>query len=72
MDGGLVADRPKTLNQKSARALLESHGWVKTKGGKHNVKMEKPGFRPITLPKHRGQEYSVSLTRAILTQAGIN
>jgi predicted RNA binding protein YcfA (HicA-like mRNA interferase family) len=64
-------DVPKTLNQKSAQKLLQSYGWSKTKGGKHNVKMEKAGERPITLPSHRGQEYSVDLTRAILKQAAI-
>jgi predicted RNA binding protein YcfA (HicA-like mRNA interferase family) len=37
----------------------------------HVVKMEKDGERPITLPMHRGQEYSKNLTRAILKQAGI-
>ena len=50
---------------------LEEHGWVRTKGGKHNVKMEKDGHRPITLPMHKRQDYSASLTRAILKQAGI-
>jgi predicted RNA binding protein YcfA (HicA-like mRNA interferase family) len=62
---------PKTISQKTGRALLEKHGWTKTLGGKHNVKMEKDGERPITLPKHKGQEYSVDLTRRILKQAGI-
>ena len=40
-------------------------------GGKHNVKMERPGERPITLPMHKGQDYSPSLTAAILRQAGL-
>jgi predicted RNA binding protein YcfA (HicA-like mRNA interferase family) len=62
---------PKTISQKSGRKLLEGHGWAKTQGGKHNIKMEKIGERPITLPKHRGQEYSVDLTRRILKQAGL-
>lgn len=62
---------PKTLNQKSARKLLEVNGWTKTEGGKHNVKMEKDGMRPITLPKHRGEEYSTGLTRGILKAAGL-
>jgi predicted RNA binding protein YcfA (HicA-like mRNA interferase family) len=61
---------PKTISQKTGRTLLEGQGWTKTRGGKHNVKMEKEGERPITLPKHRGQEYSVDLTRRILKQAG--
>jgi predicted RNA binding protein YcfA (HicA-like mRNA interferase family) len=62
---------PKTISQKTGRILLERQGWTKTRGGKHNVKMEKEGERPITLPKHRGQEYSVDLTRRILKQAGL-
>jgi len=62
---------PKTISQKTGIVLLEKHGWSKTKGGKHNVKMEKDGERPITLPKHKGQEYSVDLTRRILKQAGL-
>lgn len=59
------------MNQKSARRLLEDHGWTKTTGGKHYVKMEKPGQRPITLPMHRGADYSKALTASILRQAGL-
>ncbi len=59
------------LNQRRAIKLLEEHGWEKTAGGKHGVKMRKPGSRPITLPRHRGQDYSRGLSRAILRQAGI-
>ena len=62
----------KLLNQKRARALLETHGWVKTFGGKHVVKMEKSGERPITLPMHKGQDYSKDLTQSILRAAGID
>jgi predicted RNA binding protein YcfA (HicA-like mRNA interferase family) len=50
---------------------LEAHGWAATRGGKHVVKMEKPGHRPITLPKHRGGDYGRSLTSAILREAGL-
>ena len=64
-------DIPKIINQRVAQKLLEDHGWVRTAGGKHGVKMEKDGCRPITLPMHRGQDYSRRLTRAILKQAGI-
>lgn len=60
------------MNQKEAQRLLEQAGWVRTKGGKHNVKMEKDGERPITLPKHKGGQYSKNLTRAILKQAGLS
>lgn len=62
---------PRILDQKSARALLEEHGWEMTIGGKHNVKMEKSGQRPITLPKHKGRDYSVSLSQRILKQANL-
>jgi len=64
--------QPKLLDQRSARRLLEQHGWEMTTGGKHVVKMEKEGQRPITLPYHRGQTYSRGLTAAILRQAGLD
>jgi predicted RNA binding protein YcfA (HicA-like mRNA interferase family) len=63
---------PMRLDQKSARRLLESHGWTAVRGGKHVVKMTKPGHRPITLPRHRGTTDGAGLTRAILRQAGLN
>ncbi len=61
----------KVLNQKAAIALLESHGWENTVGGKHVVKMKKTGQRPITLPHHKGRDYPKSLASAILREAGI-
>ncbi len=63
---------PRLLSQQRAIALLTRHGWTKTRGGKHNVKMTKPGHRPITLPQHRGSDYGKGLTRAILRQAGLS
>lgn len=63
---------PRLLSQRTARKLLEERGWAKTVGGKHNVKMEKSGQRPITLPKHKGADYSLGLTRSILKAAGID
>jgi predicted RNase H-like HicB family nuclease len=42
---------PKTLNQRAAQKLLERSGWVRAVGGKHSVKMEKQGRRPITPPR---------------------
>lgn len=62
---------PKRLSQATARKLLESNGWTCQVGGKHVVKMVKEGERPITLPAHKGQDYGVGLTRAILKQAGL-
>ncbi len=35
---------PKVLNQRGMKKLLEANGWVETVGGKHVVKMEKPGI----------------------------
>jgi predicted RNA binding protein YcfA (HicA-like mRNA interferase family) len=59
------------LNQKSAKKLLEEHGWREVRGGKHAVKMKKPGHRPITLPMHKGRGYHQGLTRSILREAGL-
>lgn len=67
----MAAPLPKRLNQKLGIALLRSNGWTRTLGGKHVVKMEKPGHRPITLPHHKGATYSADLTNAILRQAGL-
>jgi predicted RNA binding protein YcfA (HicA-like mRNA interferase family) len=64
-------DRPKTLNQKQAMKLLQSHGWERSTGGKHVVKMTKPGRRPVTLPHHKGRDYGPGLRAAILKQAGL-
>lgn len=62
---------PKVLSQKAAIRLLECHGWKRTLGGKHVVKMEKAGHRPITLPHHGGRDYGSGLRAAVLRQAGI-
>lgn len=51
--------------------ILERHGWVRTLGGKHVVKMEKEARRPITLPHCNGQQYSRDLTARIFKQAGL-
>lgn len=63
---------PQTLNQKSARKLLEWHDWTQERGGKHVVKMTKPGRRPITLPYNHGEDYPPGLRAAILKQAGFS
>lgn len=65
-------EAPKVLCQKSAIKLLKSHGWRQTLGGKHNVKMEKDGCRPVVLPMHKGRDYSPGLRAAILQQAGLD
>lgn len=62
---------PRTMTQREAESLLREHGWVRTQGGKHVVKMEKEGCRPVTLPMCAGGKYSASLTARILKQAGL-
>jgi predicted RNA binding protein YcfA (HicA-like mRNA interferase family) len=52
--------------------LLEQNGWEAVRGGKHVVKMTKDGERPITLPIHKGGDYSRGLTASILKQAGLD
>jgi len=59
-------------NQRSLKRLLEANGWTETMGGKHVVKMTKPGHRPITLPHDKESGgYTPGLTAAILRQAGL-
>lgn len=60
-----------TLSQKKAIKLLRENGWTQSRGGKHQVKMTKPGCRPITLPQHRGRDYPPGLASAIRRQAGL-
>lgn len=62
---------PTKMTQREARSLLELNGWICETGGKHVVKMTKEGRRPITLPHHHGEVYSVGLTSEILKQAGL-
>jgi predicted RNA binding protein YcfA (HicA-like mRNA interferase family) len=73
-DAGLVrtgSARRRLLNQRTMKKLLEANGWVETVGGKHVVKMEKPGNRPITLPANKRRDYPRGLRAAILKQAGL-
>lgn len=51
---------------------LEADGWVNTGGGKHVIKMSKPGFKPITLPAAHGETYSVSMSQGMLKHAGLD
>jgi predicted RNA binding protein YcfA (HicA-like mRNA interferase family) len=64
--------RRAVLNQKRAIRLLEKNGWNRETGGKHSVKMSKPGRRPIPLPHHGGSDYSRWLTAKILKEAGLD
>ncbi len=58
-------------NQREWIRALEDAGWKQERGGKHQVKMVKPGKRPITLPQHKGRTYSKGLDAAIRNQAGL-
>jgi predicted RNA binding protein YcfA (HicA-like mRNA interferase family) len=59
------------LSQKTAKKLMEQNGWTVDTGGKHVIKMTKPGCRPVTLPQHGGEEYSKDLSNRIRKQAGL-
>lgn len=48
-------------NQKQWIKALEDDGWVRERGAKHQVKMVKPGKRPITLPQHKGPDLQQGL-----------
>lgn len=58
------------MNQKDWIERLESEGWTRSVGGKHQTKMIKAGHRPITLPEHRRRDYPAGLSAAIRRQAG--
>lgn len=67
---GSKPDIPRVLNPRNAQRLLEEIGYSEARGGKHQVKMVKPGHRPITLPQHR-RDYAPWLRHQILKQAGL-
>jgi hypothetical protein len=46
---------PKTQKQWIKR--LKREGWSKERGGNHQIKMTKPGCRPITLPENHRRAY---------------
>jgi predicted RNA binding protein YcfA (HicA-like mRNA interferase family) len=72
IDGINQVTKPARHNQRSMKRLLEADGWTETAGGKHVVKMTKPGHRPITLPHDKGGGgYPIGLTMAIMRQAGL-
>ncbi len=61
--------RSEPMNQKQWIKTLRQEGWTQERGGEHVVKMTKPGQRPITLPMHKGRDYSKGLDAAIRRQA---
>ena len=65
--------------QKEWIRILQDSGWTRDRGGKHQVKMTKPGERPITLPENKRPRLQQgvrggapapggSLTRSCLTE----
>lgn len=46
------------VTQKEWIKRLQQAGWTLERGGKHQVKMTKPGHRPITLPENKRRAYS--------------
>jgi len=63
--------RQPAHNQRSMKRLLEANGWTESMGGKHVVKMTRPGHRPVTLPANGRRDYPPGLTSAILREAGL-
>ena len=57
--------------QKAWIKILKKEGWTHEAGGKHQVKMTKPGHRPITLPAAKRQAYSKGMDAAIRREAGL-
>lgn len=59
------------LTQKQWIKRLQLEGWTLERGGKHQVKMVKPGCRPITLPENKREAYSKGFEAALRRQAGL-
>ncbi len=59
------------MNQKQWIKLLTEEGWTRTVGGNHQTKMVKEGYRPVTLPEHKGKTYSKGLDAAIRKQTRV-
>jgi hypothetical protein len=57
--------------QKEWIKRLERAGWMRERGGKHQVKMTKLGCRPITLPENRRRAYSKGFEAELRRQAGL-
>lgn len=57
--------------QKEWIRILQDSGWTRDRGGKHQVKMTKPGERPITLPENKRRAYSKGFEAALRRQAGL-
>jgi len=60
---------PETQKQWIKR--LEGEGWSFGRGNKHQVKMTKPGHRPITLPEHKRRAYSKGFEAQLRREADL-
>lgn len=56
------------MNQKQWIKHLQQRGWTVERGGKHQTKMTKPGYRPVTLPENKRRTYSKNLDAEIRRQ----
>ena len=45
----------KRYTQKALIKMLKDHGWERSVGGKHQVKMTREGHRPVTIPEFKGE-----------------
>lgn len=59
------------MTQKQWIKVFTAAGWSQETGGRHQVKMTKPGQRPITLPENKRQVYSKGFEAALRRQAGL-
>lgn len=57
----LLMVRPVPKSQKHWIKALLDLGWELERGGNHQVKMTKPGCRPITLPDNHRRAYGKGL-----------
>jgi len=55
------------MDQAAGRRGLELR-----RGNKHQVKMTKPGHRPITLPEHKRRAYSRGFEAQLRREADLN
>lgn len=57
--------------QKEWIKRLQRKGWTRERGGKHQVKMTKPGHRPVTLPENKRRAYSKGFEAELRRQASL-
>ena len=57
--------------QKEWIKRLQQEGWTLESGGNHQVKMTKPGHRPVTLPEHKRRAYSKGFEAQLRRETGL-